>query len=52
MLCTHGRFGEELIRSAEMITGPLKNVQAFSLMPGMDPPTRVMKERSRSVCSE
>ena len=37
MLCTHGRFGEELIRSAEMITGPLKNVQAFSLMPGMDP---------------
>lgn len=37
ILCTHGKFGEELIRSAEMIMGPMKKVRAFSLMPGMDP---------------
>lgn len=34
-ICTHGRFGEELIRSAEMIVGKLEDVHSFSLLPGM-----------------
>ncbi|MEF9961736.1 MAG: PTS mannose transporter subunit IIA [Erysipelotrichaceae bacterium] len=36
-ICTHGKFGEELIRSAEMIVGKLDGVKAFSLIPGMSP---------------
>lgn len=36
-ICTHGRFGEELIRSAEMIAGESENVYSFSLLPGMAP---------------
>lgn len=36
-VCTHGRFGEELMKSAEMIAGEEENVFAFSLMPGMPP---------------
>lgn len=35
LLGTHGRFGEELIRSAELIVGEMKNVRSFSLLPGM-----------------
>ena len=35
LLGTHGRAGEELIKSAEMILGKMKNVRSFSLMPGM-----------------
>ena len=35
LLGTHGRFGEELIRSAELILGEMKNVRSFSLLPGM-----------------
>ncbi|CAM2810993.1 PTS sugar transporter subunit IIA [Erysipelothrix tonsillarum] len=30
---THGRFGEELIKSAEMIAGKLEHVHAVSLLP-------------------
>lgn len=37
LVCTHGRFGEELIRSCEMITGCLSDVYSFSLLPGMPP---------------
>ncbi len=37
LVCTHGRFGEEMIRSAEMIIGPMEHAKAFSLLPGMDP---------------
>ncbi|EGO63092.1 PTS sugar transporter subunit IIA [Acetonema longum] len=37
ILVTHGRFGEELIRSAEMIVGAMESVRALSLMPGMEP---------------
>ena len=36
-VCTHGRFGEELMKSAEMIAGEAENVFAFSLMLGMQP---------------
>ena len=36
-VCTHGKFGEELIKSAEMIAGEVENVYSFSLLPGMAP---------------
>lgn len=32
---THGRFGEELIKSAEMIIGKMENVKSVSLLPSM-----------------
>lgn len=35
LILTHGRFGEALIQSAEMIVGDLENVQAISLLPEM-----------------
>lgn len=35
VILTHGRFGEALIQSAEMIVGDLENVQAISLLPEM-----------------
>lgn len=35
LVLTHGRVGEEMIRSAEMIVGPMEGVFALSLMPGM-----------------
>jgi len=38
VILTHGKFGEELIRSAEMIIGKMENVVAVPLMPGQDPP--------------
>lgn len=37
VLVTHGRFGEELKSSAEMIMGPLEDTYCISLMEGMDP---------------
>ncbi|WP_110954315.1 PTS sugar transporter subunit IIA [Anaerosinus massiliensis] len=37
LVITHGIFGEELIKSAEMIVGAQENVKALSLLPGMDP---------------
>ena len=30
VICTHGKFGEELVHSAEMIVGPMKNIEKFS----------------------
>lgn len=36
-ICTHGKFGEELMKSAEMIAGEVENVYSFSLLPGMAP---------------
>lgn len=36
LVCTHGRFGEELIKSAQMIGGnAFKNIKAVSLLPSM-----------------
>ena len=32
-IATHGRFGEELVKSASMILGPLENTITFSLLP-------------------
>ncbi|MEG0710509.1 MAG: PTS mannose transporter subunit IIA [Longicatena sp.] len=37
LITTHGQFGEEIVKSAEMIIGPMKNVKTFSLVPGRDP---------------
>ena len=34
---THGKFGEELIKSAEMIIGNLENIKVFSLSSDMLP---------------
>lgn len=35
LVCTHGHFGEELIKSVEMIGGHLKNTVAVSLLENM-----------------
>lgn len=35
MLCSHGNFARELVKSAEMIVGKVDNIEIFSLMPGM-----------------
>lgn len=37
LICTHGDFGTEIIRSAAMIVGEPKDVRSVSLLPGMDP---------------
>lgn len=34
-ILNHGKFGEELIKSAELITGKIEKIKAFSLLPGM-----------------
>lgn len=34
-ILNHGKFGEELIKSAELITGKIERIKAFSLLPGM-----------------
>lgn len=36
LILTHGLFGQELIRSAEMIIGKQSKLWAISLLPGMD----------------
>ena len=36
LILTHGLFGQELIKSAEMIIGSQMHVTAISLLPGMD----------------
>lgn len=33
LIGTHGKFGEEIVRSAEMIIGKMNNIQTFSLLP-------------------
>lgn len=43
VILTHGRAGEELVKSAEMILGKLKDVYTFSLLQGM-PPENFMDE--------
>lgn len=37
IICTHGEFGKEMVRSAEMIVGKLEGVYSFSLKMGMQP---------------
>lgn len=50
IVLTHGKFGEELLRSAEMIIGPLSNVYSFSLMPEMS--AESYREEVRSQLSQ
>lgn len=35
--CSHGLLAEEIIRSAEMIIGPMEDAVSCCLSPGMDP---------------
>ena len=35
VIATHGKFGEEIIKSAEMIVGKMDNIKSVSLMPSM-----------------
>jgi len=35
IIATHGQFGEELVKSAEMIAGRLENVHCLSLLPSV-----------------
>ena len=37
IIMTHGNFGAELKKSAELILGPLKDVYCLSLNEGVDP---------------
>lgn len=37
ILITHGHFGKELIKSAELILGELKDIHCLSLIEEMDP---------------
>lgn len=36
VIVTHGHFGREILKSAEMIIGAQENVRAVSLLPGVD----------------
>lgn len=36
LVLTHGRAGEEIVRSVEMIIGPMDGVSYIPLMPGME----------------
>lgn len=47
MILTHGNFGEELVRSTEMIVGKIENVCAFTLLPEMSPAEFMAKVRSK-----
>jgi mannose/fructose-specific phosphotransferase system component IIA len=46
-LLTHGRAGEEILRSSEMITGRISDVYAFSLLPDMSPEVYVKSIREK-----
>lgn len=35
VIATHGKFGEEIIKSAEMIVGKMDNIKSVSLIPSM-----------------
>lgn len=43
ILLTHGKAGEALIKSSEMIAGPCKQLMAFSLEEGESPEKYMMK---------
>lgn len=37
IVASHGNLSRELIQSAEMIAGPMENVDSLSLLPSMEP---------------
>lgn len=49
VIMNHGRFGEEMIASAEMLFGEIENARAISLMPGMS--IEDFLEKSEAVIS-
>lgn len=54
LILTHGKFGEELLRSVEMIVGPVENVTTGSLMPGFPPEEflELITEQIKSIDEE
>lgn len=48
IILTHGKAGKELVKSAEMILGPLKNTYTFSLLPGVTP-TEYIEEIEKEI---
>ncbi len=56
IVATHGRFGEELIKSTEMIGGQMTNAVAISLLPEMSPEEYAplveeeLKKEGRKIC--
>ncbi|MCR1899109.1 PTS sugar transporter subunit IIA [Irregularibacter muris] len=45
-ILTHGKAGEELLKSAQMITGEMKNVKTFSLLPGVSLESYIQEVKS------
>lgn len=47
LILTHGRSGEEILKSAEMIMDKIDDMYAFSLLPGMSPEEyyKIVKEK-------
>ena len=37
IVCTHGNLGEEILKTSEMLVGPIDDVKVFSLIPGQSP---------------
>lgn len=52
IVMTHGNFGKELIKSAELILGKLQNIYSISLMEGEDPLDLIKKLRTLLSNSE
>ena len=47
---THGRFSEELVKTCEMICGPLGNTKAVTLVPG-EGPEDVIKKYEEAIAA-
>lgn len=47
LILTHGNFGEALIHSAEMISGPMDNVSFYGLQPGVNPQDFIAEVNSK-----
>ena len=37
IVCTHGNLGEEILKTSEMLVGPIDDVKVFALIPGQSP---------------
>lgn len=53
-ICSHGDFAKEIIRSAEMIVGPMENVIPFCLKPGMsgDDFLQIVEAQAQAHCND
>lgn len=52
LVLTHGNFGDELIKSAEMITGEMENVSFYGLQPGVDPQSYIQSVQEKLTDKE